>query len=143
MSDTNTLSASLSAVETEAVVHFSLIARMCGCIYGAFGPLKIHRATEGNDATKRVRIRTTFQCGDDRRAIEGVIVLKNVDGQWELYCAASDIDFGDYHVGFSYARHVHTYHTTSFFESGAKESMDINMVTGERTRFCDPADVDY
>jgi len=143
MSNLVALSASLSAIETEAVMHFSLIARICGCIYGAFGPLRIHRATDGHDDTKRVRIRTTFQCGDDRRAIEGVIVLKNVDGQWILYCGASDIDFGDYHVGFSYARHVHIYHTTCWYQSGGKELMDINMVTGKRTYHPDPADVDY
>jgi hypothetical protein len=138
MSDSSGLSNSLAAIETEAVMHFSFITRVCGCIYGAFGPLKIHRATDGHDNTKRVRIRTTFQCGDDRRAIEGVIVLKNVDGQWMLYCEASNIDFGDYHVGFSYARHTHTYHTTTYYTSGALESMDINMVTGVRIRFADP-----
>ena len=143
MSDSVQLSASLSSIETEAVVHFSLIARMCGCVYGSFGPLKIHRAVDGQDGTKRVRIRTTFQIGSEPRAIEGVIVLKNVDGWWVLYCAASDIDFGDYHVGFSYQITTYTYHTTKFFPSGAIESMDINMVTGARTSFCDPTDVDY
>lgn len=142
MSDSVAVSAKLSALETEAVMHFSLIARICGCLYGSFGPLKIHKATDGHDGTKRVRICTTFQCGDDRRAIEGVIVLKNVEGQWELYCAASNIDFGDYHVALSYARNVHTYHTTCWYKSGGMESMDINMVTGERVCFPDPADVD-
>jgi len=139
LKDSVAVSASLSALEAEAMIHFSLIARMCGCMYGRFGPLKVHHAIDGNGDTKRVRIRTTFE----NHAIEGIIVLKNVDGQWELYCAASDIDFGNYHVGFSYRRSAHTYHATYFYKSGAVESMDINMVTGERTRFCDPSDVEY
>jgi len=122
------VSASLSALETEAVMHFSLIVRMCGDVYGRFGALKIHHPTDGDDDTKRIRILTTFE----NQAIEGVIVLKNVDRRWVLYCGASDVDFGDYHVGFSYASHLNAYHTTSWFKSGAIESMDINMVTGER-----------
>lgn len=135
------VSASLSALETEAVMHFALITRMCACLYGSFGPLKIHQATDGYEDTKRVRIRTTFECGSDRRDIEGVIVLRNTDGQWELHVAASDINFGDYHVAVSYARHLHVYHVTFFYKSGLVESMDINMVTGEHTRFKDPLDV--
>jgi hypothetical protein len=131
------VSASLSAIETEAVMHFALIARTCGCGHGRFGALKIHQATDGHGDTKRVRIRTTF----GNQPIEGVIVLKIEDEQWMLYCAASDIDFGDYHVAISYDRHSHTYHITAYFKSGAVESMDLNMMTGERKSFADPLDV--
>ena len=125
----------LSAIETEAVTHFSFILRQLGCEGGHFGPLKVHPAYDHLD-TKRVRLRTKF--GED--AIEGIVVLKNEDDQWRLYCAASDIDFGDWHASFAYDKATQTYHITKFFKNGGCTPMTVNMVNGERKVFADPAD---
>jgi len=125
----------LSALETEAVTQFSLIVRFMGYEGGHFGPLKIHPAYD-HENTKRVRLQTKF----GGRPIDGIIVFKNEDGRWRLYCAASDIDFGDWHASFGYDHEERTYHITKFHESGGTEPMTVNMVTGERVRFADPAD---
>ena len=127
----------LSAIKTEAMIHFSFILRQLGCEGGHFGPLKVHPAYDGNiEGTKRVRLRTKF----GEQAIEGIVVLRNEDDQWRLYCAASDIDFGDWHASFAYDKETRTYHITKFYKGGGCEPMTVNMVTGERTVFADPAD---
>lgn len=136
--DSETVSTSLSAVETEAIMHFSLIVRMCGCVNGDFSALKVYQALDGHDDTKRIHIRTAFK----GLRIEGIVVLKKIGGQWELYCAASDIDFSfGEHVAFSYDKSAHTYHVTKFLGSSPQGSMDINLVTGALTQFADPLDV--
>jgi hypothetical protein len=127
--DSVVVSASLSALETEAIMHFSLIVRMCGYVKGRFSVLKVHQATDGQDDTKRVRIHTSF----DGRHIEGVIVLKRVDWQWVLYRSVSDINFGrSDHVDFWYDTSTHTYHLRHHLCAGIIEHSSVNMHTGER-----------
>ncbi len=127
----------LSAVETEAVVHFSLIVRLTGYEGGRFGPLKIYEAFDGHaPGTKVVRIDTSFN--DD--IIRGAIVLRNEDGQWRTYVAASDIDYGDCHVSFSYDKEMRAYNITKYYKDGQVEPMTVNMITGERTVYANPAD---
>ena len=123
----------LSNIEAEATNQFAFVMKQLGYRYGT---VRIPRAYDGHDETKRVRLRT--KSGD--QAIEGVIVFKNEDGQWQLYCAASDIDFGDWHASFSFDKETQTYRITKFFNSGGCEPMTVNLVTGEQKVFCDPAD---
>lgn len=128
----------LSAIETEAVTHFSLVMRLLGCEGGNYGPLKIFPALNSNErGVKRVKLSTKF----NGKEIEGVVVLINEDGQWRLFCAASSIKFSDWHVSFSYDRKTrNTYHINKFYNSGMYELVTVNMVTGEREVFSDPLD---
>jgi hypothetical protein len=126
---------SLSAVQTEAIVHFSLIVRLLGFEDGRFGPLSVSRSLAFED-TQRIELRTSFY----GNPIEGKVVLRNEDGQWRLYCAASNIKFMDLDVSFSYDKEARTYHITKFFRNGGSESITVNVVTGQRKTFADPED---
>jgi len=131
-------SVTLSAVEAEASTQFSFILRILKFGAGRFGPLKIHSARSHLD-TKRVKIETSIAS----KPIVGELALKVFNGQWRLYCAASDVRFEDWHASFSFDYEKQVYSITKYFVNGNYETMTVNMVTGERKVFADPADAPF
>jgi hypothetical protein len=126
-------SVSLSAVETEAVMHFSTALRLMGFNEGHMGPLTIYPARDGQEDTKRVGLCTFI----DLDPIDAVMVLKKSGDRWELYCAASDINFGLWHASVWYDIKHHSYGITKFPEIGASTCTQYNIQTGERRQFVD------